>query len=152
MGLLMLGVALCGSYALADNATMPVTPLYGSVSAGDAGYLTGIVHINGAGDDLESLNTGTVTPPVPLGATYGDGSYYRIYRTTGRYATNKFEIANPLTWATTLAPSSFAGFVGSAPLGMAYDGETGNIFYASPSSPWSIYTVTYKTAHPRPRL
>ena len=127
---------------------MPVTPLYGSVSAGDAGYVTGIARINSSGDDLEKYDTGSVTPVVPLGATYGDGSYYRIYRTTGRYGMNKFEMANPLTWATTFNASSFSGYTGTSPFGMAYDGETGKIFYATCSSPWAIKVVTTKAAPP----
>lgn len=139
--------ALAGVSPRAE-APMPTTPLYGSVSAGDSGYVTGIALINSSGADLEKFDTGSVTPVVPLGATYGDGSYYRIYRTTGRYATNKFEVANPVTWANTLAPSSFSGFSGTNPLGMAYDGETGNLFYATCASPWAIYTVTTKTAPP----
>lgn len=152
----LLGAALCcvsttsagAAVSYSAEASMPQTPLYGSISAGDAGFVTGIALINSPGDDLQKYDTGSETPVVPLGATYGDGSYYRIYRTTGRYATNKFEIVNPLTWKTTLAPSSFSGFVGSTPLGMAYDSETGNVFYATCSSPWAINTVTTKTAPP----
>lgn len=127
---------------------MPVTPLYGSVSTGDAGYVTGIALINSDSDDLTKHDTGTVTPVVPLGATYGDGSYYRIYRTSGRYASNKFEAVNPVTWATTLAPSSFTGFAGTTALGMTYDLKTGTIYYATPSSPWQVNTVATAAVPP----
>lgn len=134
--------------ALAADAPMPVTPLYGSVSAGDSGYVDGIALINSSGDDLEKFDTGSQTPVVPLGATYGDGSYYRIYRTTGRYATNKFEVVNPVTWAVTLNPSTFSGFSGTIALDMTYDGATGDILYATCLSPWAINVVTTKTAPP----
>lgn len=138
---------LISTSALAADVQMPATPLYGSVSAGDSGYVTGIALINSSGEDLERYDTGSVTPVVPLGATYGDGSYYRIYRTTGRYAANKYEVVNPVTWANSVSVTP-SGYSGTTPLGVTYDGETGNVLYASSLTPWAIYTMTTKTAPP----